>query len=316
MNWRKALKKIVKGKLVLDEPLSRHTTFKIGGKADCWIEPRDQEDLRNILRFARKNKIKVLVIGKGSNLLVKDKGVNGLVINLNQPFFKKAEVFRGRLRAGAGLNLASLINLALKNNLSGVEFLSGIPGTVGGAVSMNAGARGDCVGINRYLSIGDLAEEVEVINPNGEAATLRKKDLKFSYRASNLEKFIIISVIFNLKPGIRATIKKSMDKFRQYKKLRQEWNKPNAGCIFKNPLFDSSLKGGQPLLSAGQLIDFCGLKGLERGNAVISRLHANFILNNGNARARDVLDLMKIIRGKVKQRFNLNLMPEIRIVGR
>jgi len=316
MNWQKKLKEIVKGRLVLNEPLSRHTTFKIGGKADCWVESKDKADLSNLLRFAKKNKLKVLVVGKGSNLLVKDKGIKGLVINLNQPSFKKIEKSQAKLQVGAGLDLASLINFALKNNLSGVEFLSGIPGTVGGAVLMNAGTRGNCIGVNRYLSIADVITEVKALKPDGTVVTLRKKDLKFSYRYSNVKKFIIIGATLSLKPGSKKVIKKAIDKFWQYKKLRQEWKKPNAGCVFKNPRFDSALKSTQPLLSAGQLIDLCGLKGLERGGAVISRLHANFILNNGNAKAKDVLGLMKIVQSKVKQRFNLNLIPEIKIVGR
>lgn len=298
-----------------DEPLSNHTTFKIGGKADCWVEPRDLSDLRKILIFAKKHKISVLLIGNGSNLLVKDKGIKGIVISLEQPLFKQVKIVNNNLHIGAGLDLSGLVKIAQKNGLSGIEFLIGIPGTVGGAILMNAGVRADCLGINRYLSIGDLVQNIEVLKLDGSLVTLRKKDLRFSYRACNLDKFIIIAATLKLKPKNRAAIKKTMQKFWQYKKLRQEWKLPNAGCVFKNPLLNSSLRNRQPLLSAGQLIDLCGLKGLSRGGAVVSQMHANFILNNGNAKAKDVLDLMKVIQDKVKQRYNLNLIPEIKIVG-
>lgn len=315
MSWQKELKRIVKGRLLQDEPLLSHTTFKIGGKVDCWVEPKDLIDLKNVLIFAKRNKINVLVVGKGSNLLVKDKGIKGIVISLEQPFFRKVNIANHNLRIGAGLNLAGLVKIAQKNGLSGVEFLTGIPGTVGGAILMNAGVRADCLGINRYFSIGDLVQNIEALKLDGIPLTLRKKDLRFFYRASNLDKFIVIAATLKLKSKNRAAIKKTMQKFWQYKKLRQEWKLPNAGCIFKNPLLNSSLRSKQPLLSAGQLIDLCGLKGLNRGGAVVSRMHANFILNNGNAKAKDVLDLMKIIQNKVRERFNLNLIPEIKIVG-
>jgi len=316
MNWQKELKKIAKGRVRLNEPLSNHTTFGIGGRSECWVEPQDAADLKNILSFAKKNGLPVFIIGAGSNLLVKDNGVKGVVISLNQQFFKKAERTRQGLRVGAGLSLASLANNAQGKGLSGCEFLVGIPGTVGGALQMNAGVRGDCIGLNRYLTISDLVQDIEAVRYDGSKAVLRKKDLKFSYRASNLVNYIIICANLKLKPKDKSAIKKIMDKFWQYKKIYQELNRPNAGCIFRNPEFMSTPKKDQPLLSAGELIDLCGLKGFSYGDAVISRRHANFILNNGHARASDVLALMEITRNKVRQRFNLNLVPEIRVVGR
>jgi len=311
MNWQKELKRIVKGRVKLNEPLSRHTTFKIGGKAECWFEPKDIGDLKSVLNFARRNSLPVFTIGAGSNLLVKDKGIKGIVISLNQPFFKKVEAVRGGIKVGAGLGLDSLVNITQKKGLSGAEFLAGIPGTVGGALLMNAGVRGNCIGINRYLNISDTGESVEVMNYVGKKLTLKKKDLKFSYRFSNLGSYIILAVKLKLGKADKDKIKNTIEKFRQYKKLYQQWDKPNAGCIFRNP----QLVPGYLPLTAGQMIDLCGLKGLKRGGAVVSLHHANFILNSGEAKARDVLELMKIVQQRVRQKFRLELVPEIKIVG-
>lgn len=315
MSWQKELKKIIKGRVILNEPLSRHTTFKIGGRADCWVEPRDAQDLRRALLFAQKNRQPVFVIGKGSNLLVKDKGLRGMTVSLTQPCFKKIEFVDDGMRVGAGLSLAALINLAQREGLSGCEFLSGIPGTVGGAVFMNAGVRADGLGVNRYRCVGDIVEEVRAMRYDGSEAVLRKKDLKFSYRSSSLSDFIITAVRLRFRLKKSEEIRRTIERLWQCKKLRQEFSRPSAGCVFRNPQSHARDSLKQPIVSAGQLIDLCGLKGLSCGKAMVSRTHANFIVNNGRANARDVLKLMQIIREKVKKKFALDLIPEIKIIG-
>ncbi|MFZ5799879.1 MAG: UDP-N-acetylmuramate dehydrogenase [Candidatus Omnitrophota bacterium] len=307
MSWQKALEKIIKGRAVLNEPLSRHTTFKIGGRCDCWVEPQDRIDLKRALSFAQEKRQPVFIIGKGSNLLVKDKGWRGMVISLSRPYFKRIEFVDEGMRVGAGLSLAALINLTQREGLSGCEFLSGIPGTVGGAVFMNAGVRGDGLDTNRYMCIGDIVEEVKAMRLDGREALLRKRDLKFAYRSSNLKDFIITAVRLRLCLKKPEAIRCRIERLWQRKKLQQEFSRPSAGCVFRNPRAS--------LVSAGQLIDLCGLKGLSCGQAMVSRTHANFIVNNGHAKAADVLKLIEVIREKVKKKFCLDLIPEIKIIG-
>ena len=184
MNYCKDLRKVVKGKIVLDEPLKGHTTFRIGGPAKVWVEPYDVEDLKNILKFVKKNKISFFVIGEGSNLLVKDEGFNGIVIKLSSDYFNKIKSNNTCIIAGGGVKLSKLIDFAKRHSLGGCEFLSGIPGSIGGALAMNAGTRINSVINNQYQSIGDLVKEVEVIDFNGNRKILKARQLKFAYRSS------------------------------------------------------------------------------------------------------------------------------------
>jgi len=291
MTWWKKLK----GKVRLKEPLRNKTTFKIGGPAKFFIEPRDSTDLKLLITCAKRYKIPILVIGSGSNILISDKGVRAIVLQLNSPFFKRILYNGNFLKAGCGLSLNELIQAAREHSLSGVEFSAGIPGTVGGALSMNAGAWGK--------NIGDLVESAEVMDYNGKIKILNKKDIKFGYRKSSLRKFMILSVCIKLTKKNRKEIKGNINKYLAYRRNTQDVSLPNAGCIFKNP----------PGKFAGRLIDLCGLKGGRRGNAFVSWRHANFILNQGNAHASDVLKLMNLIKNRVKQKFNIKLEPEIKI---
>lgn len=291
MNWWKGLK----GKVRLNVPLKAHTTFKIGGPAEFFITPEDSRDLKFLLNLLKRYKIPFLVIGAGSNILVGDKGVRGAVLRLNSPCFKKVEFKNNRIEAGSGVLLNQVLMLAKEHGLSGIEFLVGIPGTLGGALIMNAGVQGK--------SISDLVENVTVMDYNGKIKILNKRDIRFEYRKSNLAKYIILSVCLRLARKDGQEIKDSIKKYISYRKLTQDLAWPSAGCVFKNP----------PGYSAGQLIDLCGLKGQRLGDARISLKHANFIVNLKNAKAGEVAKLMGLIVNKVKDKFNITLKPEIKV---
>lgn len=275
--------------------LRNYTTFKIGGPAEFFIQPKNINALRQLLRFVKRYHLPLRVIGAGSNILSSDKGFKGVVLKLNSAGFKSIIFKHTNFSAGSAVTLNQVLNIAQRKGLSGLEFLAGIPGTVGGALIMNAGAQGE--------SIGDFVEEARVMDYNGKIKTLNKRDIKFGYRTSNLAKYIILSASFNLLKKDKEEIKERITRYLNYRKATQDLSKPSAGCIFKNP-------NG---MSAGKLIDLCALKGKSIGGATISLRHANFILNQGGAYASDVLELMRLIRKKVKAKFNIALEPEIKI---
>jgi UDP-N-acetylmuramate dehydrogenase len=291
MNWRKNLK----GRFKTGEPLKKHTTFKIGGPAEFFAEPKDLADLKLLLNLAKKKKLRPLIIGAGSNILVGDRGVKALVIKLNSPFFKEISFKGNTLKAGSGLALGRLIASARKQRLGGLEFLGGIPGSVGGALAMNAGAW--------MRSILEFVENVRVMDYNGRKKNIPKQKIKYGYRKSSLAKYIILGATFKLKRVSPAIINAALKQYLKRRRNSQESSCPNAGCIFKNP----------PGESAGRLIDLCGLKGRSCAGALISPKHANFILNAKNARAADVLQLISLIKRRVKNKFNVELHPEIKI---
>ena len=275
--------------------LKFNTTFKIGGVAKYFCEPKDLKGLKSILLWANKNKLPVFVLGAGSNILVNDKEVKGLVIRLRSSFFKNIFVRKDCIYAGAGALISQIISFAKNKSLAGLEFLSGIPGTLGGAIVMNAGCWDK--------DISRITKEVMVIDYFGNIKILKKNKLKFEYRNSNLSKYVILSAVLKLNKGDAVCIKKNIIFNLKNKCLTQDLTSPSAGCIFKNP------KGK----FAGRLIDQCSLKGKRINDAVVSSKHANFILNKGKASSGDVLRLIKLIQRKVKQRFNINLEPEIKI---
>jgi UDP-N-acetylmuramate dehydrogenase len=291
MNWWKDLR----GKVSLKEFLKDHTTFRIGGPAKYLAEPKDANDLKLLLNLAKRYKIPTFVIGAGSNILVKDRGVDGAVLRLNSPYFKKLVVKDKYLEVGAGCLISKVVAKTLERGLSGAEFLAGIPGTMGGALVMNAGAWG--------RNIGDLVEKVTVMDYNGNIKTLNRRALKFGYRKSNLSQYIILSARIKLVKKNKEEIQNRVKNNLQQRKATQDLSGACAGCVFKNP------KGA----SAGRLIDLCGLKGKKIGGAYISAKHANFIINKGNAKARDILQLMKLVSKEVKKKFNITLEPEIKI---
>ncbi|MFA5223722.1 MAG: UDP-N-acetylmuramate dehydrogenase [Candidatus Omnitrophota bacterium] len=291
MLWPKSLNKQIKTKV----KLARLTSFKVGGEVEFFLEAADITELKNALVFAGRKRLPVFILGAGSNILASSSGLNGLVIKLGGEFFK--HVYRDgiSLEAGAGIQLNQLILYAKNNALAGLEFLAGIPGTLGGALAGNAGAWGK--------SIGALVEEVRVLDYRGNPGLFGSKELKFSYRKSNLNKYIVVSARLKLCPADKKTIGLRIREYLLQRNKTQGTKFPNAGCIFKNPA----------KLSAGKLIDACGLKGSSKGGAVISGVHANFILNKGNADSRDILLLMDLMRKKVREKFKINLEPEIKI---
>jgi len=291
MRWPRNLAKAIKTKV----NLAGYTSFKIGGPAKYFFEPNNLKELRQVLVFAQQAGLRVFILGAGSNILVSDTGLDGLVIRLSSKDFRKCSCQGSCLEAGSGLKLNELISFSRKNNLSGLEFLAGIPGTLGGCLMGNAGAWGK--------SAGGLVEQTGVLDYNGKLKLLAGKQLKFAYRKSNLNKYIIIWAKLKLVPAQKKVITARINENLLRRKQSQCNSLPNAGCIFKNP--------GQG--SAGRLIDSCGLKGIPSGQAVISKLHANFILNTGNAKSSDVLSLMELMRKKVKERFKVHLEPEIKI---
>lgn len=291
--------KIVSGKILQNEPMSRHTTFRIGGPCDFYVEVKTISGLKQLIKLCIKKKIPYQIIGFGSNILVKDKGPRGVVIrltgnlsNLNFNLQKKSVV------AGGGCALQLFVKKCADNGLSGAEPLVGIPGTVGGALIMNAGTKDGCV--------GSLVKSVTVMNEKGMIKKIEKKSLEFSYRNSNIpSKNIIISAEFLLRKRNKSNIIKNLNKLMLHRAKNQQigfFN--NVGCIFKNPLNNS----------AGELIDKAGLKGVSVGGAVVSNLHAKFINNIGNAKAEDVIKLIKKIQEKVKEKFNKNLELEIKVI--
>ena len=293
MNWWRNLK----GRIRLAELLKNHTTFKIGGPAKFFIEPQDPNDLRLLLSLVKRYNLSLFVIGRGSNLLISDKGINGVVLRLNAPYFKKLSYRDNYLNAGSGVLLSRVVLFTQDHGLSGAEFLAGIPGTVGGALAMNAGIA------RKIKNIGDLVETVTVLDYNGKIKTLHKKDIEFGYRRSSLSKYIILGTSIRLVKENKKKIIERIKKYINYRKSTQDLSKPSAGCIFRNPTGHS----------AGRLIDLCGLKGKRVGDAGVSLKHANFILNLENAASRDVIKLMDCIRKKVNNKFNINLTPEIKI---
>jgi UDP-N-acetylmuramate dehydrogenase len=277
------------------EFLSKHTTFRIGGPAQYWSEPGDAAQLAALLDWCKKNKKSVRVIGAGSNILAADRGVRGVVVKLSSPFFTSVGGINCLCVAGAGAPLSALISYCTRQGLSGVEFLNGIPGTVGGAIAGNAGTKDK--------SIGDLVEFVIVMDYNGNIRKHSAADLDFSYRHASLRNCVVLQACLKLVKKNKTSIRATIARYAELRRRSQGRAWLSAGCCFKNPAGES----------AGRLIDACGLKGARRGHAVVSDAHANFILNDGKATASDVLALVRRVRTAVKKRFGIRLEPEIKI---
>lgn len=290
-----------------DEPMRNYTSFRIGGTADLLIFPENTEDLKKILYLCSEKEIPVFILGFGTNLLVKDRGIRGVVINLNKGFrdmrfdekiHQTPNSIRRTVIAGGGAGLQKLVGFALKNKLSGMEFAAGIPGSVGGALIMNAGTKDG--------EIKDVVKGVKIITADGETKTIQKKDIGFSYRHSEFPaNSIILEASILLKNVKGKDIKKKMELLVKDRKLKQPLSSYSAGSVFKNPSGDF----------AARLIESAGLKGFEAGDAIVSHKHANFIVNRGRATAGDVLKLIEIVKEKVFVRTGVLLEEEIRIVG-
>ncbi len=277
-----------------NEPLSRHTTFKIGGNAEMFVVANRVEDLKAVLKICKENEIPLFVIGKGSNLLISDDGMKGVVVALDGEF-KDISVKENTIACGAGLNLAKLCTFALSNSLSGLEFAYGIPGSVGGAVFMNAGAYGG--------EMKDVVKSVTYLSKDFEVLTLNADELDFSYRHSVFKTNggIILSATFELSKAESDDIKAKMDDFMNRRKTKQPLEFPSAGSVFKRPQGNF----------AGTLIEQCGLKGKIIGGAQVSEKHAGFIINIGDATCEDVLNLVKFVQDTVKEETGYFLEREI-----
>lgn len=270
--------------------------LKYGGPADIFVKINDTEELKFLLNLAKEKNVPVTVIGNGSNILVKDKGIRGIVVKLDLNEIKKDNE---TLEIGAGVLLSKLARVALENELTGIEFASGIPGSFGGVIYMNAGAYGE--------QIGDKIIETTYINENLDIKTIAKEEHEFEYRKSIFQKNkgIILSGKIKLEKGNKEEIKTRMEEYSRARREKQPLNMPNAGSIFKR---------GEGYITA-KLIDECGLKGYKIGNAQISELHAGFIVNKGNATAKDILNLIQYIKDKIKEEFNIDIETEIKILG-
>lgn len=290
----KIIFKGIAGEVRWNESLSRHTTLKIGGPAEVLFFPRTREALSEVVLRARNHRIPVFVLG-GSNILVRDGGIRGVTLKLKG--FQKLTADARKIQAGGGVLLSRLSRFALEKGLGGVEFAQGIPGTVGGAVTMNAGtSEGDMAGI--------LAS-VQIMDPGGHIRHLERRELKFGYRWSHLPRGVIIEAEFKLCLRSRAEIRRRVKKFMIRRKETQPLTWPNAGSIFKNPEGDYAAK----------LIERLDLKGLRVGEAQVSDEHANFIVNRGGATAKDVLRLIRRIGRQVEDRTGITLELELRVVG-
>ena len=287
-------------KILFDEPMSKHTTFKVGGPAECYIKIDDIKDLRNILKFAKNNDIKITVLGNGSNVLVLDKGIEGIVLNIR---FNKMEMlnFDGKIYAniGAGVKISIFGHLLLKNEITGFEELSGIPGTIGGAVRMNAGAHGK--------EFKDIVNTVTCMDYDGNIKQFENKDMEFDYRRSMLKdkKYIVLEVGMRFEKGTEKDIRQKMEEYASYRKEKQPIEYPSAGSTFKR---------GSDYITA-KLIDEAGLKGFSIGGAEVSEKHAGFIINKGNATAKDILELIEYVRNKVYEKYSKEIELEIEIIG-
>jgi UDP-N-acetylmuramate dehydrogenase len=275
-----------------DEPLYKYTTFLIGGPAKYFIMVENPEQLIQVIDACHQCQIDYYILGGGSNLLISDAGVYGAVINLSN--FSQVYFDGNLVIAGANYSLPKLVNQCVEKGLSGLEPLAGIPGTVGGAVVMNAGGN--------YGTISEVVSFVYLID-NKEIIQMQKDELEFSYRDSNLKDKMVISVGFKLNPYDKDMLKVKYHNILREKRRTQPLDKSSAGCVFKNP----------PDNSAGRMIDKCGLKGYRIGDAVVSQKHANFIVNEGKASSNDVLRLIDVIREKVFKFFKTFLELEIRV---
>ena len=285
-------------KPLINEPMHRHTSWRIGGPAEFFIEPRDIEETKKCILLANSLNLPLTVIGNGTNLLVRDSGLPGLTMKIGRGL-KEIRVSGDIITAEAGAALPAVAKTAMECGLGGFAWSAGIPGTIGGAVIMNAGANGG--------EISELIKSVKVINPKGQIVELDKEQLGFAYRTSALQgsDLVVVEAAFQCRHADREAIKKQMQAFLEKRIAAQPQGYPNAGSVFKNPPGDS----------AGRLIEMAGLKGMRVGNAEVSAKHANWIVNLGGATADDVLSLIEIIRERVKEKFNVALQLEVRVLG-
>jgi UDP-N-acetylmuramate dehydrogenase len=280
----------------MKEPLALHTTLGIGGPADLYIEVGSPEDLKRVLAFAAEREQPFFLLGAGSNVVFSDEGFRGLVVRLGGPFHW-IRVNGNRLEAGAATPLQRLLREAYLVGLGGLEFVSGVPGTVGGALATNAGTKRG--------SIGDVIQEIRCFDRIGNEKRITAQDAGFRYREAELKELVVVSADFELHPERARVIARRVAELEANRRKSQPQSERSAGCVFKNPPNDV----------AGRLLDQLGFKGKRIGGAVVSRKHANFILNDGSATRRDFDHLVELIQAEVRERYGYELEPEVLRVG-
>lgn len=298
MSWKNEFVKLARGKVLENEPLAKHTTFRVGGPALLYFEPADEKDLAAGIGFLRRENLPHMVIGQGSNLLFSDAGYRGCIVRISGGM-RETSISGTEVICESGALLFNFVNQLAEAGLAGFEGLSGIPGTVGGAVFMNAGAFEQCVSDNLLW--------VEILDETGSTRKLEKENLLFRYRWSlfhNVPDWIILRACFQMRPGSKADLIEKMKEYSTRRKKSQPWDFPSAGSFFKNP----------PGRSAGSMIDKAGLKGQKIGGAEVSEIHANFIVNTGGATCEHIVALMKLVQKKVYDSDGITLEPEVKIV--
>jgi len=292
------LRSMITGSVRAGEPMRNHTSWKIGGPAEIFVQPNGLRDLKLLILYAAERDLDITVIGNGSNLLVSDYGIRGMIIQIGKGMDHL--ISKGnRITAGAGVKLPRLALFGREKGLAGFEFASGIPGTVGGALVMNAGANGSCM--------ADIVREVVTIDESGNINKFHPGELHFGYRYSNLREksLTVVEATFEGTEGDKEAIRKVTEDYLARRKRTQPLNYPNAGSVFKNPPGDS----------AGRLIEMAGAKGLSVGDARVSTKHANFFINTGNATSKDMLNLIEKVQNLVLQKTGVKLSLEVQLVG-
>lgn len=288
-----------------NEPLCRHTSFRIGGPAYCWVEPDNPGGILEAIDLSEAENKNFIIIGKGTNLLFKDAGFDGLVIHLAKGFEKIEKGDEAVISADSGVNIANVVRYALDNSLTGCEFLTGIPGNLGGAIFMNAGTR-RLENPDEFSEIKDIVLDVKILDlKDKKIKVLNVKEIDFRYRFSGLDGKVVLSARLGLKISRKDRIQDGIKAFNKKREWLNKIGLPNAGSIFKNP---------SPDKPAGMLIENCGLKGKRIGGAEISKVHANIIVNIGNATANDVMGLIDLARTGVRQKFGIELELELKLI--
>jgi len=297
MNINEIEQIISKDKIYINEPMNKYTSFKIGGPAECLIKIQTVEDLKSILKLSKEQNIPLTIIGNGSNILVSDEGIKGIVLKIEIPTFE-LDNQKAQLKVGSGVKLAFIAQKCLKQELAGFEFASGIPGTIGGAIRMNAGAHGK--------EMKDIVTTVTYMDRGGEIHKIQNEEAKFEYRHSLFtnQDYIILEVEIQLEKGNVEEIQAKMTEYATFRKEKQPIEYPSAGSTFKR---------GADFITA-KLIDDCGLKGYQIGGAQISEKHAGFIINKENATAEDVIKLMEYTKEQVYNKFGKVIEAEIEIL--
>jgi UDP-N-acetylmuramate dehydrogenase len=295
--FRRKLKENLRGAVLVDEILARHTSFKIGGPADFYVIPNDERELATLLGLCQSEEIPRFIIGRGTNLLVNDKGFRGVVIDLSQAC-RNFQIEDTVVVAGAGILIDDLITRSMASGLSGGEKLSGIPGSIGGAVILNAGAFG--------TEVKDILASVKLIDADTGIKWLSRDQIIMQYRRTDIAPdAVVLEASFNLRPGSRSEVEPIRADILTARRAKQPLSLPSAGSVFKRPPGDY----------AGRLIEAAGLKGLRIGDAIVSEKHANFIVNCGTASASDVYRLITEIQEIILKRFGISLEPEIHLLG-